>query len=348
MKNPGSRTRSSIGARAGLALVLLTAAPARGDDLRDALELAYKSNPTLMATRADLRAIDEQVPIEKSFGRPSIDGTGQYTEFVRKSANSFSSPDRAFNGNLTLSVPIYQGGAVRNRVRAAVTRVDAGRANLRATESSLFSQVVAAYMDVIQNEAIVGLNRNNVQVLDVNLQATSDRYEIGDLTRTDVAQSQSRLAIARSDTRSAEANLVSARENYIKLVGKPAESLQPPPPLPNLPATPQDAVGAALDYNPDILAARQRSRAADFDINVTGASRLPRVEVFTGGAYNDYFGTLGGGSSNIFAQSEKTAQVGVSGHQSRSTRADCPQRSAARHRSARVRRSKTKSRSSVT
>ena len=311
MKRPGARAGPSTGSVAVLALLLLASAPARADDLREALELAYKSNPTLMASRADLRATDEQVPIEKSFGRPSADASAQHTEFLKKSANNFTSPDRVFSGSVSLSVPIYQGGAVRNRVNAAETRVDAGRADLRATESSVFSQVVAAYMDVIQNEAIVGLNRSNVKVLDVNLQATSDRFEIGDLTRTDVAQSQSRLAIARGDTRSVEANLVSARENYINLVGKPPDRLQPPPPLPNLPATPEAAVAAALDNNPDILAARQRSKAAGYDIKVAGAGRLPRVEVFSSGAYNDYFGSLGGASSNVFAQSEKTAQVGV-------------------------------------
>ncbi len=99
-------------------------------------------------------------------------------------------------------MPVYSGGGVKNGVRAAKTRVLAGRADLRGTESQVFSSVVAAYMDVIQNEALVGLASNNVQVLETNLQATSDRFEIGDLTRTDVAQSEARLALARGDLRS--------------------------------------------------------------------------------------------------------------------------------------------------
>jgi outer membrane protein len=167
-------------------------------------------------------------------------------------------------------------------------------------------------MDVILTEAVVGLNRSNVSVLDVNLQATSDRFEIGDLTRTDVAQSQSRLALARGDTRTAEANLVAARERYIELVGQAPGALDQPPPLPNLPASPQDAVAIALDNNPDIIAARERSKAAGFDINVAGSNRLPTLEVFSQGAYQDYFGTLGGSAgSAAFSQIEKTAQVGV-------------------------------------
>src|SRR5207248_10020026 len=98
------------------------------------------------------------------------------------------------------------------------TRVEEGQADLRGTESAVFSQVVAAYMDVILNQAVVGLRRNNVNVLTVNLQATTDRYQIGDLTRTDVAQSQSRLAPARTAPRSAEANLIASRELYIQTV----------------------------------------------------------------------------------------------------------------------------------
>ena len=148
---------------------------------------------------------------------------------------------------------------VRNNVAAAETRVMAGRASLRGSESSLFSQVTAAYMDVIQNEAIVGLTRNNLNVLDVNLQATSDRFEIGDLTRTDVAQSASRRALAQSDVQTAEANLIRSRENYIQLVGTAPDNLQPPPPLPGLPASVDDAVATALEHNPDLQAAKERA-----------------------------------------------------------------------------------------
>jgi len=307
----GPQRRHAFLAGVSMLGAALCGAQARADDLREALDSAYRTNPTLLAARADQRAVDENVPIERAEGLPSVNGQAQYTEFVKRSPNSFSSPERAFSGNVSLSVPVYSGGAVRNSVKAAKVRVEAGQADLRATEAAVFSQVVAAYMDVILGQALVGLNRNNVRVLGVNLEATSDRFEIGDLTRTDVAQSQARLAVARGDARNAEANLASAREQYIALVGKPPVDLQPPPPLPNLPESAEAAVSAALDDNPDLIAARERSRAAGYDVNVAGASRLPKVEVFSGGAYNDYFGTLGGASSNVFAQSEKTAQVGV-------------------------------------
>ncbi|MDB5723716.1 MAG: outer rane channel protein TolC, partial [Novosphingobium sp.] len=218
------------------------------------------------------------------------------------------------NAGLNLSVPLYSGGAVKNQIRAAERRVDAGQAELRGTESSIFSQAAAAYMDVILNEAVVGLNRKNVDVLSINLEATSDRFEIGDLTRTDVAQSQARLAVARSDTRTAEANLANARERYIQIIGHPPGELAPPPPLPGLPATPEDAVAISLDNNPDILAARERSKAADFDINVASASRLPQLSAVVGGTYSNYLGSYGlVGASVPLPQASAGVTIGLSG-----------------------------------
>jgi outer membrane protein len=264
----------------GALLAAPAAGPAHAESLRDALLAAYTTNPTLQGERANQRATDENVPIDKAQGRPSVTGQATYTEFPQKSAINFASPDRVFGANVSLAVPIYSGGAVRNSVKAAETRVTAGQADLRGTESSIFSQVVAAYMDVILNESVVGLNRKNVNVLEVNLQATSDRFQIGDLTRTDVAQSQSRLATAQSDTRSAEAQLAAARERYIQLIGKAPGTLEPPPPLPGLPASPEEATSVALDDNPDILAARERRKAAGYDVKVAGASRLPTLQAF--------------------------------------------------------------------
>jgi len=197
-------------------------------------------------------------------------------------------------------------------VFAAETRVEAGQADLRGTESAIFSQAVAAYMDVILGEAIVGLNRKNVEVLRVNLQATSDRFEIGDLTRTDVAQSESRLAIARSDLQSSQSNLSGARERYIQVIGQAPGMLEAPPPLPGLPASADEATSVALDHNPDLLAARQRSKASGYDVRVARAGRLPKVSVFTGADYTSYLGTLGGSvAAGTFAQSQTTAQAGV-------------------------------------
>ena len=151
-------------------------------------------------------------------------------------------------------------------------------------------------MDVIQNEAIVGLNRNNVDVLTVNLQATSDRFEIGDLTRTDVAQSAvaAGAGARRPAHRRGEPDRARARR-YIQLVGKRArQTSQPPPPLPGLPASPDEAVDVALENNPD-LHRRAGAQPRPPATTSRGRRRPPAAaQAFTGGSYNNYLGTLGG------------------------------------------------------
>lgn len=290
---------------------VLVATPAQADTLREALVKAYQTNPTLQAARSQQRAEDENVPIQRAQGLPSVNATGRYTEFPKVSPNSFTAPERVFQVSPALTVPIYSGGGVKNSIKAAEQRVAAGQANLRGTESAIFSQVVAAYMDVLRTQALVGLSANQVEVLTINLQATSDRFEIGDLTRTDVAQSESRLALARSDLRSSQANLIQAREIYAQLVGAAPDNLMPPPPLPNLPDSPYTAVDVALEHNPDLIAARERAQAAGFDVKTAGSGRLPTVGLFANGNYTNYFNTLGGPVAQNFRQVETTANAGV-------------------------------------
>ncbi len=294
------------------ALVALAAAtPAAADTLQEALTEAYLNNPLLLAARAGQRATDENVVIEKSAGRPDVAATGVYTEILEGAAPN--GPNRLFSAGVDLGVPLYSGGAIRNSIRAAQNRVEAGRADLRGTESAIFTQVVAAYMDVLRGQALVSLSANQVDVLGVNLQATSDRFEIGDLTRTDVAQSQSRLALAEGDLRGAQSNLIGARETYIALVGDAPDNLQPPPPLPNLPVDVADAVDVALANNPDLIAAKERAEASEFDIDVAGSGRLPRVSVFAGYDYQNTLNSLRLADGTVGpVQTGRDAQVGVS------------------------------------
>jgi len=296
---------------ASLLTLAALAAPAHADNLREALAAAYNTNPTLEAARANQRATDENVPIQRAQGLPSVAVTATHIEFIRQSANAFTAPERNLGVNAQLLVPVYSGGAVRNGIAAAKERIEAGQADLRNSESALFANVVAAYMDVLRTEALVALATNNVAVLRTNLEATSDRFQIGDLTITDVAQSRSRLAVAEGDLQSAEANLIAARETYARLVGNAPGELEAPPPLPGLPDTVGAAIVTALENNPNLDAAKQRAEAAGFDTKAAGAGRLPTVGVFVNGDYSDFYGTLGGPISASFAQSEKTANAGV-------------------------------------
>jgi outer membrane protein len=304
----GRRARWLVGMALG---ALALSSQAQAETLQGALAKAYENNPTLTAARAGQRANDENVPIQKASGLPSVGASVDYQENLVIPGNSFVAPGRVLSAGSQLSVPIYQGGAMRNAVKAAEYRVEAGQSDLRATEASIFSQVVGAYMDVIRDQAIVQLNQKNVAVLKTNLQASSDRFEIGDLTRTDVAQSQARLALAEGDLRGAEANLIRSRENYVKLVGDAPVDLQPPPALPNLPQSVEDAVAIALNNNPDIEAANQRINASRADIGAARAARMPKLSATLGGGYNNNLHSIPAGNT-VAENTTKSAAAGLS------------------------------------
>jgi len=307
-------TRLAGTALSTLALAL-TMQSAQAETLQEALAAAYRTNPTLNAARAQQRAIDEGVPLAKADGRPDAGVSGSYEEQLHREASSFfglTTPKRNVNGQASVTVPIYQGGIVRNNIRSAKKDVEAGQQDLRATESSVFAQVVAAYMDVISNSSVVTFNLQNVKALQVNLQASSDRFEVGDLTRTDVAQSDSRLAIALANLQSATSQLIASKERYIALVGHAPVALEAPPPLPGLPASPEAAVEVALQENPDILAAKSARDAAHYDTNAAKGQIAPRLSAFARGSYLDYLDSEQDLNPAIAPQgSTKSAAAGV-------------------------------------
>lgn len=298
-----------------LACAALTlAAPTRAETLRDALAQIYRTNPTLTGARAQLRAVDEGVPIARAGGLPQANSTASITELPARGGSSIS---REATAGVSLSVPIYSGGAVRNGIKSARERIAQGRATLRSTEAGVFVDGVGAYMNVIRDEAIVDLNRGNVRVLQTNLEASQDRFQVGDLTRTDVAQSEARLEVARSQLQSAMAQLDASRENYLQIVGAAPGKLDPPPPLPEFPATPDDAVDVAIANNPDLESAKAAGRAAGYDVRVARASRLPRIAAVASGDYVNYLNSLSGlggiadGSFTGGSNSETSVSVGA-------------------------------------
>ncbi|HZV58586.1 MAG TPA: TolC family outer membrane protein [Sphingobium sp.] len=284
--------------RLALAALLLTgsAVPAGAETLQEALAAAYRDNPTLTAARAGLRATDESVNIQRANERPALSLTGSYGENALTRPFTAFSADRSLSASVTASVPIYQGGRVRAGIEGAKRRVEAGQFDLRGIELEVFAAVVGAYMDVIRAESVVSLSSNNVQVLEVNLRATRDRFEVGDLTRTDVAQSEARLSLARADLKNSEAQLIAARERYIELVGHEPVDLQPPPPLPGLPSTPDDAVDIALANNPDLAAARKAREASAYDVRAAEGQKLPTLSAFSTGNYNGDLGSTPAGN----------------------------------------------------
>jgi outer membrane protein len=278
----------------------LMAGTASADTLRDALVSAYNSNPTLTAQRENLRVTDANVAIAKAAGRPQVIGSLGLNRNLTRSGvilqNQGNSHNVSLSGEVQLAYPLFNGGAVKNSVRAAETRVLAGRATLSAVEGDVFVQAVAAYMDVIRDRSVVELNANNVRVLETNLEATRDRFQIGDLTRTDVAQSEARLQLGRSQLAAAQGNLTSSEATYRQVIGHAPGQLAPPPPLPPLPTTADEAVRIALAGNPDLIAISRQAIAAGYDVNVARAGRLPTLSAVGTG---DYVNQLTGNTALI-------------------------------------------------
>lgn len=297
---------------AAAALVALTAGgSAQADTLREALVQTYRSNPTLTGQRAQVRVADEGVAIARAGGRPQISGTAGVNQDLTRTGGGNG---RNLSAGIDLSLPIFQGGRVRNGIRAADARVDASRADLRATEGDVFTEAVAAYMDVIRDRSIVTLNSNQVRVLETNLRATQDRFEVGDVTRTDVAQSEARLSLARSTLATAEGQLTASEENYQRVIGAPPGELAPPPPLPPLPGTPEQAVETALANNADLVSIAAQIRAAGLDVSVARADRLPTVSAIGNGRYTNYLGSADeqfGSPTGTIANTQTSTGIGV-------------------------------------
>jgi outer membrane protein len=290
---------------------MAAAGAAHGETLRDALVQTYNTNPTIMAQRAQVRSLDENVAIARAGRRPQINGNAGVNQNIYTSRGGFGS-GRNFNAGVDVSYPLFEGGRTRNRIIAADERVAAGRAALRATEGDIFTEAVSVYMDVIRDRSIVGLNQNQVRVLETNLRATRDRFEVGDLTRTDVAQSEARLALAQSSLATAMGRLRSSEEAYRRVIGELPEDLQPPPPLPPLPTSPDQAVEIALANNPDLISIAAQIRASGRDINVLEADRLPTVSGVTQADYTNFLGSADdqfGGVGN--ANSITNSAIGV-------------------------------------
>ena len=303
--------RSFLLATAALSAAAAGTAPAGADTLREALIATHQSNPTLNAQRESLRAVDATVAIAHAAGRPQIAATiGANRDLTRSGIlDTGRSMGPTLSGGVELDVPLFSGGRVRNSIEAARTRVEAGRATLRAVEGDVFTDAVIAYMDVIRDSAINELNENQVRVLTTNLDATRSLFRSGDLTRTDIAQSQARLSLARSQSAGAQARLAASQENYRRIIGRRPEGLAPPPPLPPLPSSAHTAVRIALEKNPDLSAIVQQARAARFDVRVARAARLPTVSGLLSG---NYANSIRGSNVSGIPRSGTQTSIGVS------------------------------------
>ncbi len=283
-------------ATAAIALAIgFAGAPAGAQSLEEALANTYKSNPELLAQRAALRAVDEQVPRALSQWRPTVQITGNTG--AARDYNSTTSTVYGANGSrdrqtienqrvrqqglaqLQMVQPLYRGGRSTAELARAEANIQASRAQLSATEQRVLLDAATAYINLARELAVLDLNVNNVQVLQRQLDAARDRFQVGEITRTDVSQAEARLAQAQATRTGSEGNVRSARATYLRVVGDEAGRVAVPAVPTNLPGSDAEARNLALSANPTVTQARYAHESAGQDVSLIEGEKLPTVNL---------------------------------------------------------------------
>ncbi|MCC3859795.1 TolC family outer membrane protein [Pseudemcibacter aquimaris] len=251
------------------------------DNLNDALATAYLNNPDLEAARASQRAVDETVNQAIAGWRPTIVGTGQWSKQENERTGAFSNNATTTPKSIGISIeqPVFRSFQTVNGTKEARSNAEAGRAQLANTEQQILLNVVAAYSDVIRDEAFLEFTTNNVIALQRQLQASEDRFAVGEITRTDVAQSRARLSRAQSEKIAAEATLTASRAAFQRVVGNEPGTLEREVQLPPLPASEEAAYDIASRNHPLIVAANASEKAADYAVKKQYGGLGPTVNV---------------------------------------------------------------------
>ena len=280
----------------GAGMLAASAVPAGAETLADAIALAYQNNPTLQAQRANQRVIDETYVQARSGWRPTLGAqvTANWAETQTPIAgrgvdlNGDGVPDsfgaggvrRSHRGQAGLSFnqPLWTGGRVAAAVNAANADVLAGRENLRRTEAAILAQVIQAYADTRREQETLRIRDENLKVLTRQLQESQARFDVGEVTRTDVAQSQARLAQAQALYQTAVGQLAITRAGYTALVGQNPGELAPEPSLAYmLPTDPDEAFKVAEQFSPQLRAQQYAEQASRARVSGARAERMPSV-----------------------------------------------------------------------
>lgn len=303
--------RTKLSGKANLAVVLLSgfmALPAQAETLTDALVSAYNNSDLLDQARAVLRAADEDVATAVSALRPTLNYnvSRDYNYLGDGFASTVDRDGASTTLGLTSELAIYEGGRNKLSIEAAKEAVLAAREALLVQEQQVLFEAVEAYMEMIRALETVELRRNNVRVLQEEVRAARDRFEVGEVTRTDVAQAQSRLAQSEAELVSAEGDLQTAREDYNLQVGRYPGQLAPPPALPSTAASEAAAREIALRAHPSILQAQRLVTVSEINAVRAEAAVLPSLSADLSVGYSD--------SSNAIISNdlEPSASIGLS------------------------------------
>lgn len=295
----------AVGAIACAALPIV-ASQARGETLESALMQAYQNNPTLNSQRASVRATDEGVPQALSGYRPRITITASggeqslsATSKVVTASTPLNSPatyftqsgyNAPYGAGVTTTQTLFNGFQTANKTRQAEAQVLAARATLRVTEQTVLLSAVTAYMNLLRDSAILDLQRRNVEVLQEQLRQVRDRFNVGEVTRTDVAQSESRLAAGRSQVLSAESNYKASGAIYRQVIGINPGKLTPGTPVDRFsPRNLPEAVGFASATHPAVTTAQYNVDVAQLQVKVAEGALYPTLSV-QGNFQKNYMG----------------------------------------------------------
>jgi outer membrane protein len=289
--------------------LVLAPALSLADTMDGALAQAYQNNPQLNAQRAAVRVTDEAVPIALSGYRPRVSITGnvieQYVDTFSKNpaptgtggvSPAGATYSSAYGHSVvqqygaTVTQPILNGFGTSSRTRQAEHQVSAARETLRLTEQTVLLNAAIAYMNLIRDAALLELQRSNVEVLEEQLRQTRDRFSVGEVTRTDVAQSESRLAAGRSSMLTAESNYTTSRSTYRQVIGVEAGKLAPATPVDRFsPRTLSEVVAQARARHPSVTNAMANADAAAMQVKVSESALYPTLNLV--GSAQKNFGT---------------------------------------------------------
>lgn len=285
---------------ASLAVLALAAGAVQAETLADAVALAYQSNPTLQQQRALQRALDETYVQARTVLRPTLN-LGVTAGYENEGATPLSPSldTNSAGASLSANQPLYTGGRATAQARAAEQSVRAGAETLRQTEIDVLRQVVTAYLDVRRDQQIVGIRIANEQVLRNQLEESRAKFEVGQITRTDVAQAEAQAAMARALLSSARAQYQISRASYAAVVGQNPGELAPEPALPGVPADVDAAFDVAQAESPLIRQAQFTEAASQERVAQARAGFRPTVGV---GASYGYTGALSPFSTDTYGR----------------------------------------------
>ncbi|MGH6922141.1 MAG: TolC family outer membrane protein [Propylenella sp.] len=272
--------RSVFIAACGSLWLFSLAASASAESIAQALASAYSSNPEINSARAQTRADDENVPIARSGYLPVI---SLFSTFTGRHTDSPLAADRTTLDStvgLRVTQNIFTGFRVRNALRQSEAGVLASRELLRNTVQNVLFDAAQAYMNVLRDIALLDIRGRNVLFLDEQVRAANERFNVGENTRTDVAQARARLASARAAVSLAEANLAISRATYRQVVGHEPTGLSDGFPYGRLvPAALGQAISLGQDGHPVILAAINQADAQAFAVKQVEGDLLPTVSI---------------------------------------------------------------------